>query len=107
MNIPIMNEYKGKLDRILENKTANIRLLYRILTVDSDLVPFTKVVQLGRIADDVIKEMVKDKRLIEDNEANRKIRKNLVRRGKKQFLAEFRRNAFTKYSSFVLSACNQ
>jgi hypothetical protein len=94
----IMNEYKGKLDVILESKTSNIRLLYRILMVDSDLIPFTKVVLLGRVADNLIKEMISNGRLTEDNEMNKKIRKNLVSRGKKQFLAEFRRSAFTKYS---------
>merc|ERR1711957_583582 len=86
------------LDAILEGKTDSIRLLYRILMVDSDIVPFTKVVKLERVADALIKEMILKKRLTEDDEANKKVRKNLVRRGKKQFLAEFRKKAFTKYS---------
>jgi hypothetical protein len=95
----VINEYKGKLDDILESKTPSTRLLYRILMVDSDVVPFTKVVKLERTVDDLIKEMIKEKRLFEDDERNKKIRKNLVRRGKKQFIAEFRREAFTKYAN--------
>jgi hypothetical protein len=43
--------------------------------------------------------MIKDGRLVEDSEKNKKVRKNLVRRGKKQFIAEFRREAFTKYAN--------
>lgn len=95
----VMNGYKNKLDKLLQSKTANVRLLYRIFAVDANLIPFNKVVKLERLADTLIREMVASGRLLDDSEKNRRIRKNLVRKGKRQFLTEFRRDAYTRYAS--------
>jgi hypothetical protein len=95
----VIDQYEKQTRDMLATYSDEIQLLHRIERVDSNIVPYQKVVGIEEIADELIEKLICDKKLVRGDSGNKRIRKNLVRKGKRQFLAEFRKDAFARFAS--------
>ena len=94
--LEIMVKFDKKKRDVLEKESLEVKLLYKIYELDSNIVLFQKVIKIKQIANEAIRKLV-DKGIIE-TEAVSRIRKNLIRRGKKQYVSQFKKEAFKKFA---------
>ena len=94
--LEIMVKFDKKKRDVLEKESLEVKLLYKIYELDSNIVLFQKVIKIKQIANEAIRKLV-DKSIIE-TEAVSRIRKNLIRRGKKQYVSQFKKEAFKKFA---------
>jgi hypothetical protein len=95
--LTIMDEYDRRKSEVLANETEDMNILYRIASLDTNVVPFQKIVMIDKVARKTAEAMISNDNGF-DFEKGEKLRKNLVRRGKRQYLIQFQTQAFKKFS---------
>ena len=85
----VVNNFNLKKRSILECESLDTKLLFKIFELDTNVVPFQKVIKIDRLVNDAIKELL-DKGVVIERESTAHIKKNLVRRGKGNILLNLR-----------------
>merc|ERR1712127_510069 len=95
--LTIMEKFDKRKAEVLSKETEDINMLYRIASLDTNVVPFQKIVLIDKVARETTDAMMNSENGF-DFEKAEKFRKNLVRRGKRQYLVQFQTQAFKKFS---------
>ena len=94
----VVNNFNLKKRSTLDCESLDTKLLFKIFELDTNVVPFQKVIKIDRLVNDAIKELL-DKGVVIERKSAAHIKKNLVRRGERQYLTQFKVEAFKKFSN--------